>query len=97
MSDSLAQKQPKTIRPELLYKHFDVIVTSRDPNGLPLNPKWGQHVRDNTNRKGTVLRKRPPRTLDHQALLQAWHRTPELPIAVGWRQQPPGCHHTNGT
>lgn len=51
MSHSLAQKDPKKtlkIPQALLFKNFDLVVTSRDANGLPLNPKWGQQVRDDT-------------------------------------------------
>jgi hypothetical protein len=39
ISDSLAQVE---------FKDFDVVATSLDANRFPLNPKWGQQVRDNT-------------------------------------------------
>jgi hypothetical protein len=34
--------------PPPLVKDFDVVITFRDANQFPLNPKWGQQARDNT-------------------------------------------------
>jgi hypothetical protein len=96
IENSLAQEVSKptpVIPPELLFKDFDVVKTSLDANGFPLNPKWGQQVRDNTIPSPTDSCPVDDSDTLHWTSSPQWPNCTSFPVTFNWS---PWCsRHVN--